>query len=57
LIKDSEGRTPLDVCTSQNLKDLFVRYNSELKEQEGESVTLHYNAEDLKIDVIEEEDD
>lgn len=39
------------------MKDLFIRYNSELKEQEVESVTLHYGAEDTKIDVIEEEDD
>ena len=33
LIKDSQGRTPLDVCTTQNLRDLFMRYSKNLEEE------------------------
>ncbi len=32
LVKDAEGRTPIDVCTTQNLKDLFLRYSKNLKD-------------------------
>jgi len=42
LLKDSEGRTPIDVCSTQNLRDLFLRYSQNLRDYKPIEQTLQF---------------
>jgi hypothetical protein len=54
-VKDQLNRTPIDLASSDNIRELFERYTQDLSKQKPDSVTLAY-ADGNGIDNIEEEE-
>jgi hypothetical protein len=55
-VKDAEGRTPFDVCSTETKKTLFERYKDRINEETEElSISTKYDGQDPVVEDVDEQ--